>query len=447
MPYLYHTDEDRKQMLADLGLSSEDELFESVPEKFRVAGPLAIGDGRTEFDTVRHFRRLAAQNRPASTMTSFLGGGVYDHIIPAVVDHLSGRSEYYTAYTPYQAEVSQGTLQVIFEFQTMISRLTRLPVANASMYDGATALAESALMAVNITKRSELVCMSNVNPRYKSVLSTYARGRGVELTMVPVAEDGAADENALRRCLSNKVAAVLVQTPNYFGVLEAPWEYQQAVHDAGALLVACVDPGSLALFTPPGDYGADIVVGEGQGLGNKMNFGGPMLGFMACQEKYIRNLPGRLVSQTTDIEGKRAYVLTLQTREQHIRRGRATSNICTNQGLLAIRATVYLAALGESGLNEMARLCFAKAHRLSKMIADCPGFSLRFTSPFYHEFVVRCPVKATEVVEKAREANFLAGIPLDKYFGEEARNDLLVAVTEKRSDEELEGFCEMLRSI
>jgi glycine dehydrogenase subunit 1 len=447
MPYLYHTDEDVQLMLEALGLQSVEELFNVIPDRFRVSEPLDIGLGKTEFETLRYFESLSGENRPAGGMTSFLGGGIYDHIVPSIIRHLSGRSEFYTAYTPYQAEVSQGTLQAIFEYQTLISRLVALPVANASMYDGATALAESALMAAKITRRNRIVYAETMNPRCREVLRTYADGQDLELVPVPFTGNGDVDGDALRSALSDKVAAVLLQNPNYFGVLECPWQYQPAVKDAGALLVVSVDPCSLSILRPPGEYGADIVVGEGQSLGNDMNFGGPLLGFMACRQEFIRSLPGRLVSETKDIEGRRAFTLTLQTREQHIRREKATSNICTNQGLLALRSTIYLSLMGETGFRELGRSCASKAHQLAEMIGACDGFELRFNGPFFSEFVVRCPVDASRVIEKAREADILAGIPLAKYFGEAAQRDVLVAVTEKRTQDEFERFCNVLRNI
>jgi glycine dehydrogenase subunit 1 len=447
MPYLYHTDEDRRQMLEALRLKSEDDLFEHIPRELRFGKPLAIGEGKSEFETLKYFQALAARNTPASAMASFLGGGIYDHVVPSVVRHLASRSEFYTAYTPYQAEVSQGTLQAIFEFQTLISRLNGMPVANASMYDGATALAEAALMATKITQRSHIVCAGNVNPRYRSVMATYAGGRDLTITTVPTGADGAVDAAALDGALHDGVAAVILQTPNYFGVLETPWQYERRIHASGALLVVSVDPCSLALLRPPGSYGADIAVGEGQSLGNDMNLGGPLIGFMTCREEHVRNLPGRLVSRTTDVDGKTGYVLTLQTREQHIRREKATSNICTNQGLLALRSTIYLSLLGETGFKEMSTLCFTKAHRLAAMIGDCRGYGLRYRGPFFREFVVRCPVPAATVVERAREAGVLAGIPLDTYFGQDAANDLLVAVTEKRTDEEFKRYCDIVRRV
>lgn len=445
MPYLYHTDEDRRSMLEALGLQSEEELFDCIPEEYRTREPLPVGPGLSEYETVRYFEALGRLNKPAADAISFLGGGIYDHVIPSVVGHLASRSEFYTAYTPYQAEVSQGTLQVIFEFQTMISRLTGLPVANASMYDAATALAESALMAAKTTRRSRLLVAGNINPRYRQVLDTYITHQDLDVETVPLAADGSLDADALRSSLNKEVAALVLQTPNYFGVLESPWHYREALHQAGALLVTAVDPLSLSVFRPPGEYGADIAVGEGQILGNPLNFGGPLLGFMACAEKYIRSLPGRLVSETRDVDGRRAFTLTLQTREQHIRREKATSNICTNQGLLALRSTIYLAVLGETGFQELGKICNAKAHRLASMIDECTGYSLRYRGPFFREFVVRCPVDARAVVDNARASGIMAGIALEKYFGGEARNDLLIAVTEKRTEEDFGRLCDVLR--
>jgi glycine dehydrogenase subunit 1 len=447
MPYLYHTDDDRRRMLEALGIESEDALFEAIPEKFRVDGELSIGEGKSEYDTYRELSALGARNSPAGGLVSFLGGGIYDHIVPSIIKHVAGRSEFYTAYTPYQPEVSQGTLQAIFEYQTSISRLTGLPVANASMYDGATAFAEAALMATKIKRRKKLLFAESVHPRYLEVLRTYTRGRDFVLQPVSMSADGALDADALVSALGDDVAAVLVQTPNYFGILESPWEYRGAIADAGSLLVTAIDPISLGLFQQPGAYDADIAVGEGQSLGNDMNFGGPLLGFMACKKEYVRSLPGRLVSETTDVDGKRAFVLTLQTREQHIRREKATSNICTNQGLVALRATVYLSLLGECGFRELGKTCHDKAVRLSRMISKLEGFGLRFNGPFFREFVVRCPGPAETIVENARARGVLAGVPLGKYYGEDYRNDLLVAVTEKRTDEDLELFRDILSGV
>ena len=445
MPYLYHTDDDRKAMLAALGISSEDELVDVIPEKYRLRSLLPIEKGRTEPETLRVMGLLSRANHPAAQLVSFLGGGIYDHTVPSVVKNLASRPEFATAYTPYQPEASQGTLQVIFEFQTHISRLTRLPVANASMYDGATALAEACLMAAKITKRDVVLVPFALNPRYLRVMKSYVSGQKLEIRTIPATGTGDIDAAALKRELGNTVAAVVVQTPNYFGVLERPWEFEKDVHAAGALVVASVDPISLSLLRPPGEYGADIAVGECQPLGNDMAFGGPLVGFMACRQEFIRQIPGRIVSATKDVDGRDAFVLTLQTREQHIRREKATSNICTNQGLLATRATIYLSLLGEHGFSELGRVCHERARRLAGSIAACDGYSLKYSAPFFREFVVSCPTDADTIVAAARRDGILAGIPLARYFGSSARNLLLVAVTDKHQDEDAERLCAVLK--
>jgi glycine dehydrogenase subunit 1 len=445
MPYINHTDEDRREMLAALGIDSEEELFSPIPSSILVRDELGLGPGKTEPETVGRFASLASRNDPAGGKICFLGGGVYDHYVPSVVNHLALRSEFYTAYTPYQAEVSQGTLQAIFEFQTHVARLTALPVANASMYDGATALAEAALMAMKATKRGKVIVPGNLNPRYMRVLETYINGReGRELVVAPFEESGRVDGSALEGLLDADTAGVVIQNPNYFGVLEKPWEIAGAAKDNGSLLIASVDPLSLAVVRPPGEYDADIAVGEGQGLGNDMNFGGPLLGFMACKQRFIRQMPGRIVSRTRDTEGRDAYVLVLQTREQHIRRERATSNICTNEGLLALRAAIYLALLGEEGLRGLALHCAEKAKRLAAMLGELDGFKLRFGAPFLREFVVECPKGAEDIARRARAEGVLAGIPLGRYFGDWARGCLLVAVTEKRTEEDMQRLADVL---
>jgi glycine dehydrogenase subunit 1 len=370
---------------------------------------------------------------------------VYDHTVPSVVKNIASRPEFATAYTPYQPEASQGTLQVIFEFQTHIARLTRLAVANASMYDGASALAEACLMAAKITRRDVVLVPSTLNPRYRRVLEAYITGQSVEIRTIPASAAGDIDHAALRKVLDDKVAAVVVQTPNYLGVLERPWDIEQEIHNAGALVVASVDPVSLSVLRPPGEWGADIAVGECQPLGNDVSYGGPLIGFMACRKDYIRQMPGRIVSATTDIEGRPAFVLTLQTREQHIRREKATSNICTNQGLLATRATVYMSLLGEHGFTELGRVCHERARKLADAIAACDGYSIKYAAPFFREFVVACPVDAASVAATARREGILAGIPLARYFGPDASNQLLVAVTEKHQDEDFDLFCAVLK--
>jgi glycine dehydrogenase subunit 1 len=446
MPYLYHTEEERRAMFDRLGVASEDELFDQIPERFYIHDPLPVGDGMTEPETQRRFGAIAARNSPAAGMISFLGGGVYDHFVPSVVRHLSTRPEFATAYTPYQPEVSQGTLQVIFEFQTHISRLTGMDVANASMYDAATALAEASLMACKIKRRDKILHSAGLNPRYRAVVERYLSGQQVVLEEIPyVDRSGEVDSEALRARLSADVAGVIVQTPNYFGVVEQPWTFEGVVHGNGSLLIAAVCPVSLSILKPPGQWGADIVVGEGQSLGNDMNFGGPLLGLMACRKEFIRQMPGRIVSATTDVDGREAYVLTLQTREQHIRREKATSNICTNQGLLAARATFHLSLLGETGFTELGRVCFRRAHDLAGRIRAIDGYRLAFDAPFFREFVVETPRPAVQLLEAARREGILAGIPLDRYFGGAFANRLLVAVTEKHAEEDFDKFCAVLK--
>jgi len=445
MPYTYHTDEDRRAMLAVIGAKSEDELIDVIPEKFHLRSLLPIEKGKTEPETIRAMQAISRQNRPAAHMISFLGGGIYDHTVPSVVNNLTSRPEFATAYTPYQPEASQGTLQVIFEFQTHVARLTGLPVANASMYDGATALAEACLMAAKITRRDVILIPHALNPRYVRVIRSYVTGQKVELRTLPTSPAGDIDRSALKHELNDKVAAVVVQTPNYFGTLEQPWQFEKEVHAAGALLVTSVDPVSLSILRPPGAYGADIAVGECQPLGNPIGYGGPLVGFMACKQDYIRSMPGRIVSATHDVDGRQAYVLTLQTREQHIRREKATSNICTNQGLLATRATIYVSLLGEHGFTELGRVCHERARKLSGRITECEGYSLKYSGPFFREFVIACPVDAESVVEAARKEGILAGIPLSRYYGAAARKLLLVAVTEKNQDEDADKFCDVLK--
>ncbi len=444
MPYTYHTDDDRRAMLDVLGLEAEDDLLDVIPEKFRLRALLPIERGRTEPEVLRMLSRLADRNAPATKLTSFLGGGIYEHTVPSAVKNITSRPEFATAYTPYQPEASQGTLQVIFEFQTHISRLTRLPVANASMYDGASALAEACLMAAKATRRDVVLVPYALNPRYLRVVTSYVSGQKIEIKTIPAGESGDIDVAALKRELDDRVAAVVVQTPNYFGALERPWDFEKDVHAAGALLVASVEPVSLSILRPPGEYGADIAVGECQPLGNEMSFGGPLVGFMACKQELIRQMPGRLVSATKDIDGRDAFVLTLQTREQHIRREKATSNICTNQGLLATRATVYMSLLGEHGFTELGRVCHERAHKLASMIASLDGYSLRYRAPFFREFVVACPTDADAVVEAARQHGVLAGIPLSRYFGPGAGNLLLVTATDRHSDEDFDRLCSAL---
>ncbi len=438
MRYLPNTDADRKLMLESIGVESVDDLFTPIPEKVRLDRSLDLPAGLSEMELVRHMRALAGENLCTDACVSFLGAGVYDHYLPAAVDHMLTRGEFYTAYTPYQPEVSQGTLQAIFEFQTLVTQLTGMDVANASMYDGSTAMAEAALMAGRVKRKGERVLISEaVHPEYRTVVNTYIHTVGWEMTTIP-AVDGATDVAALKDAMDDDVVAVLVQNPNFFGVVEAMDELRELSEDMGkAQLVVACDPISLALLKPPADYGADIVVGEGQPLGNPMSYGGPYLGFFASTQKNIRAMPGRIIGQTTDVEGTRGYVMTLQTREQHIRRERATSNICSNQALNALAATVYLSLMGEEGLREVAEHSTQKAHYAARAIAELDGYELCFDRPFFKEFVVRCPRPAGEIVAQVLDEGILAGVDLGR-FSKDMEDCLLVAVTEKRTKDEID---------
>jgi len=443
MRYLPLTERDRAHMMRELGLKSEEELFNEIPDEVRFNGKLDIPGPLSELELARHVKELSQLNRSAEELVTFMGGGSYDHFIPSVIDHILSRGEFFTAYTPYQAEISQGTLQAIYEYQTMIAELTGMDAANASMYDGATALAEAALMAVSSRGRSKIVAASTINPMYLEVISTYIRGRAdLSLEKVPW-NDGTVDLQALEEIVDDKTAAVLVQQPNFFGNLEPVNEVSRASRDKGALFIVSADPISLGILKAPGSYGADIVVGEGQSLGNPQSWGGPGLGFFAAREKMLRRMPGRIVGATVDSEGRRGFVLTLQAREQHIRRERAASNICSNQALNALAATVYMSLLGKKGMIEVADLCLQKAHYARERITAIAGFEAAFEKPFFKEFTVRCPVPAAQVVEKMLEHGFLAGIDLGSFYPEMA-DHLLIAVTEKRTKEEIDSFATRL---
>jgi glycine dehydrogenase subunit 1 len=440
MSYIQNTDADRGEMLASIGVSSFDELLEPIPPALRSKQPPSLDEPLAEAAVARLFGELAAKNAPASALASFLGGGIYDRHIPALVRYVTSRSEFYTSYTPYQAEVSQGTLQAIYEYQSLICRITGMDVANASMYDGSTALAEAMLMASGMKGGGAILVPRSLAPRYRSVLDCYAAARGITLVELPFGPDGTLDLARVKSALGGKTAAVILAQPNYFGLIEQARELAALAHGAGALLIACVDPVSCAMIAPPGAYGADIAVGEGQSLGIPQSYGGPLLGFMTTTTANVRRMPGRLISGTTDLDGKRGYVMTLQTREQHIRREKATSNICSNEALCALSAAVYLTALGEQGFRDVAEQSCAKAHALASMLSGVKGAKLPFGAPFFQEFVVELPMSAREFLAAARTRGILGGIPLGAPFPELGERALLVAVTEKRTRAELERF-------
>jgi glycine dehydrogenase subunit 1 len=443
MPYFFNTPDDQQAMLEAIGVRSIEELFEMIPPELRLQRPLDLPPAKTEIELTSHISQLAGKNVSTDQSLCFLGGGSYDHFIPAVVDYIGGRGEYYTSYTPYQAEASQGNLQVFFEYQTLITQLTGMDVSNASLYDGASAVAEAVLMSLGATRRSRIVSLGSVHPEYRQVLDTYLANLQVEHVVVP-APEGVVPVEQLAAAIDDQTACVLVQQPNFFGCLEDVEAIGKAAHDAGALFVVSVDPISLGLLKRPGDYGADIVVAEGQSLGSPMSFGGPYLGIMACREEFVRRMPGRITGQTVDRRGKRCFVLTLQTREQHIRREKATSNICTNQGLFALRATVYLAQMGPQGMRSVAELCLRKSRYAAQQLAAQPRFELPFAQPTFKEFVVRDRAGQVEsLLEQAAQEGVFAGIPLGRWYPELA-DCFLVCVTEKRTREEIDRLVKVL---
>jgi glycine dehydrogenase subunit 1 len=443
LAYTLNTPADRQAMLKAVGAASFDDLLTAIPAAVRLRRPLNLPPALAEQELTRLLQSLAAKNANADTHACFLGGGAYDHFIPAVVDSIASRGEYYTAYTPYQAEASQGTLQVGFEYQTMVCQLTGLDVANASLYDGGSAAAEAVLMAINVTGRSgRVVVAESVHPEYRRTLATYTADLGINIVTVPTPH-GFLDPDDVRKAVDDQTACVLIQHPNFFGSLEEVDAIAAAAKAKGALFVVSFDPISVGLLKRPGDYGADIAIAEGQCLGNYLMYGGPYLGLLACRSEFVRKIPGRLVGQTIDRHGNRCWVLTLQTREQHIRREKATSNICTNQGLLALRATVFLAALGPQGLKETADLCARKAHYAAEKLTKVSGVRLAFDRPFFKEFTVRVPGDVSGLLAGLVDDGYLAGLPLGRYYPHLA-DCVSIAVTEKRSKAEIDGLAAAL---
>jgi glycine dehydrogenase subunit 1 len=441
LPYILNTPADREAMLAQIGIRSVADLFQSIPESLRLDRPLDVPPALTEIELTQHLQQLAGRNMPADTAVCFLGGGSYDHFIPAVVDAVAGRSEYYTAYTPYQAEASQGSLQAFFEYQTLICQLAGMDLANASLYEGGSAVAEAVLMAIRITGRHGKVLLAeSLHPEYRLTVETYLANLDARPETLPTPH-GFLDPDDLARAIDDQTACVVVQHPNFFGCLEEVEALAAAAHARGALFIVSFDPISLGLLKRPGQYGADIAVAEGQSLGNPMVFGGPYLGLLACRKEYVRQMPGRLVGQTVDRNGNRCWVLTLGTREQHIRREKATSNICTNQGLFALRATVYLAALGPQGLKETAELCVRKAHYAAERLARVAGLPPKFDRPFFKEFTIEVPGPATapDVLAFLLAGHYHAGLHLGRWYPHLDRC-ITLAVTEKRTRAEIDGL-------
>jgi glycine dehydrogenase subunit 1 len=440
MRYIPNSPTERKAMLESITLKRIEDLFQQIPEKLRFNEALGIGHAISESDLIAHFRELASRN--GADYQSFLGAGAYSHFIPVIIDSLISRSEFFTAYTPYQPELSQGTLQYIFEFQTMVCQLTGMEVANASLYDGSTGLAEGVLMAQRVTRRNKFIIASTVHPQYREVIDSYIKNLGIEIELLPYSESGAVDLNALK--VDKETAAVVIQSPNFFGCVEDLTALADAAHQAGALLIACFSEAmSLGALKSPGACGADIVVGEGQSFGIPLSYGGPYCGLFATLEKYIRQMPGRLVGETKDNRGNRGYVLTLSTREQHIRREKATSNICTNQGLFALMATIYLATTGRKGVQEIAHQNLQKAHYAASEIAKLNGYALKFSAPFFNEFVVQTPKPASEILKQLTDRKIVGGLALEAYYPDMS-NALLVCVTETTKRAAIDKFVDAL---
>ncbi len=443
MPYIPSSPDDKKIMLDKIGCGDASDLFKVIPQSLRLTKPLDLPPAMGEVELMRHLEALASANQPGCV--SFVGGGLYNHYIPAPVWSLAMRPEFATAYTPYQAEVAQGTLQVIYEFQTHICRLTGMDVANASLYDGATAVAEAAILAVSYTHRSKVVISSTVNPNYINVLRATLSGRNIEIVTLPRDGDVTSTDD-LTKIIDDQCACLIMAQPNFFGTLEDLAKFEQAIHDAGGLFVQQFDPISLGIIKTPVENQADIAIGEGQPLGIPVGYGGPLLGLFACRKKFVRKIPGRLVARTVDSDGKDGFVLTLQTREQHIRRDKATSNICSNQALCATAATIYMSLLGKTGFPQVARISTDRAHYLADKICRLAGFSRFSDGPFLREFVIKTPLPSAEIIEQLSLKGISAGIDLGRFYAG-MDHHLLIATTEMNSVADCDQFAESLAQV
>ncbi len=439
MSFIPNTDKQREEMLKHCGVSSIDELFKDIPDEL-APKTFDLPEGRSELEVTNIVKKLADKNY--SHLTNFLGAGFYDHFIPSAVDALASRSEFYTAYTPYQPELSQGTLQVIYEYQTDICRLTGLDFSNASLYDGGTALYEACQMAISSTRRKRIIMDGGVSPIYRKMLYSYTTNLSIDFTEVEVSH-GQSDRDKLFSELNKDTAAVIIQNPNFFGAIDDLTDIVEKCHSMGILVILSTNPISLAILKSPAEMGVDIATGEGQALGNALSFGGPYLGFMATTKKLVRKMPGRISGRTVDRDGKDGFVLTLQAREQHIRREKAVSNICSNQALCALKAHIYMSLLGKEGLKETAKLCYEKTEYAKKRIAQIEGVKVMDSAPTFNEFTVKLPIDAGEVAGRMIEKGFAAGFPLGRYY-EGMENYLLIAVTEKRTKSEIGHLAEAL---
>lgn len=444
MSYIPHTEAERQEMLSAIGVEHLDDLYQAVPEDVRFP-ELELPEGISEQEVLQELEALSEANLDVKHASCFLGAGAYNHFIPSAVDHILRRSEFYTAYTPYQPEVSQGTLQAIFEYQSLMCALTGMDVSNASHYDGATSLAEAVILSINQHrgKRNKIILSRAIHPHYREVVRAYMQGQNVEIVED---ESLANDSSALAAMLDQDTAMVAVQYPDFFGRIEDLSALGEAAKNSGALFCVVVNPLALGLLTPPADFGADIVVGDGQPLGIPLSFGGPYIGIFTTKQDYVRKMAGRLVGETVDSRGQRGYVLTLTPREQHIRRERATSNICTNQGLMALAVTVYLSLLGKQGLRQVAELCYHKAHYAAELIDQLDAYSVQKSRPFFNEFVVQCPLSVGEINNGLLDHGILGGYDLQLSY-DELENQMLIAVTEMIAKEEIEVLAEALQEV
>lgn len=445
-PYIPNTNDDERKMLESIGVNSIEGLFNDIPEEVKLNRELNINKSMSEIEVKKYLTNLATQNKTINDLTCFLGAGAYDHYIPSIVDHIISKSEFYTSYTPYQAEISQGTLQYIFEYQTLISNLTGMDVSNASLYDGGSALGEASIMASNITRKDEIIVSKTVHPDSRRVLETYAHVQGLKLIEIDEL-DGTTNLQQLEEKINENTAAVIVQSPNFFGIIEDIEAVEGITHSVKkTMLVVSVDPISLGILKSPGELGADIVVGEGQSLGIPLSYGGPYLGFIATKKKHMRKLPGRIVGQSTDVDGKRAFVLTLQAREQHIRRDKATSNICTNQGLNVLASVVYMVTLGKKGLREVATQSTTKAHYAYDKITATGKYKPLFDKPFFKEFAITSNVSGEKINDELLKENILGGFILENSYPQ-YENGVLYCVTEKRTKKEIDTLASVLEGI
>jgi glycine dehydrogenase subunit 1 len=435
----------KQGMLKDIRLKDIDELFSDVPKKIRI-NELELPDGLTQQETEKHLRSIASKNKSQSKILSFLGGGIKPHYIPSIVKSIASRSEFYTSYTPYQSEASQGFLQAMFEYQSMVSELTGMEVANCSLYDGVTALSEAALMCSRIRRKNKFIIPENISSDKKSVLKNYAKGPDLEIIEIGYNKNtGKIDLNELKKLVDKETAGVYIENPNYFGIFEDDInEISNIVKNSGSLLVVGIDPLSIGIIKSPGDYGADIVIGEGRCLGNPNDYGGSSLGIFSCKKEYLRQMPGRIIGLTKDSDGKQAFCMTLQTREQHIRRGKATSNICTNEGLNALSAAVYLSWLGSTGLEEISKVNFEKGQKLADKLTKIDGFEKKFSGIHFNEVVLKCPTNANKVNLILSRKKIQGGIVLDKEFPN-LKNCMLLGITELHSDKDIEKLARALR--